>query len=947
MKQHRGDENKLGWALQLTALRYLGFCPNDLQTVPASIVSYLAGQVGVEPQVLANYGQRDKTRTQHTREVQEYLGYREATENDLKELAEWLLKRALEHDRPITLLGLATQKLHTAKVVRPGITRLAQLVDSAREKATLETYRLLAPLLTEERILFLDGLLKANKELGSSRLEWLRQGATANSSKFILENLTKLDFLREAGVDTWQLTGLNPNRRKFLTQVGRKSTPYLLSRLKTERRLPILLAFVVQSYEDIIDETLDLFIGYLEEANSRAINDLEEFRLNKARAMDEKVRHFQALGSFVLSEEIVGDKLRESIFQYLPRAALEAAVEECTMLVRPIDNTHYDFLLKSYKAIRHFSPRFLAAFTFHSNVATAPLLQAIKTLCQFNASRKKHLSDHSTLPFVPGKWMNYVLNPNGSINKEYYELAVLWELRAALRSANVWVTGSRRYATLESYLIPREQWPGLRPEVCRQLGITEDGAKQLNLLAAELETAMTKLEQRLGKEETKVRIEEGKFVLSSLEASGLPKRVSELQHQINQRLPWVELIALLIEVDSWTKYSDCFVHASGHELCDAEAKAHLYIAILTQACNFSLARMEKATDFTEERLAYYTHWYLREETLRPAITKLVNFQHHQPLARHWGNGTLSSSDGQRFPVALSNRKAKALPKYFGYGKGLPFYTWTSDENSQYGSKPTVSTDRDALYILDEILNNETELPLYEHTSDTAGSTHIIFALFSLLGLQFSPRIRDMGEQRLYRLGRLKEHPVLKPLIKNLLKQRVIVKHYDELLRITGSLKLGYVTASLLISKLQSLPQKNAMAQALEEYGKLVETIFILRYYESEEYQHRIEAQLNKGEGLHALREVIFFANRGQLRKRQLEAQANQASCLNLVTNAVVIWNTVYMTEILEQLKTGNQPPEEVDYPHLSPTRSEHVNPYGRYQFNMEEELGRTKLRELL
>jgi len=124
--------------------------------------------------------------------------------------------------------------------------------------------------------------------------------------------------------------------------------------------------------------------------------------------------------------------------------------------------------------------------------------------------------------------------------------------------------------------------------------------------------------------------------------------------------------------------------------------------------------------------------------LRPAITRLVNFQYHQPLSRHWGNSTLSSSDGQRFPVALSNRKARALPRYFGYGKGLTFYTWTSDQHSQYGSKPTITTDRDALYILDEILNNETELPLLEHAADTAGFTDIIFGLFSLLGLQFSP-----------------------------------------------------------------------------------------------------------------------------------------------------------------------------------------------------------------
>ena len=84
---------------------------------------------------------------------------------------------------------------------------------------------------------------------------------------------------------------------------------------------------------------------------------------------------------------------------------------------------------------------------------------------------------------------------------------------------------------------------------------------------------------------------------------------------------------------------------------------------------------------------------------------------------------------------------------------MTFYTWTSDQFSQYGTKVIPATVRDATYVLDEILDNETELPILEHTTDTAGYTEIVFALFDLLGLQFSPRIRDLGDQRLYRLDR--------------------------------------------------------------------------------------------------------------------------------------------------------------------------------------------------
>jgi hypothetical protein len=77
---------------------------------------------------------------------------------------------------------------------------------------------------------------------------------------------------------------------------------------------------------------------------------------------------------------------------------------------------------------------------------------------------------------------------------------------------------------------------------------------------------------------------------------------------------------------------------------------------------------------------------------------------------------------------------------------VTFYTWTADQFSQYGTKVIPATVRDATYVLDEILDNETELPILEHTTDTAGYTEIVFAQFDLLGLQFSPRIRDLGDE---------------------------------------------------------------------------------------------------------------------------------------------------------------------------------------------------------
>ena len=113
-----------------------------------------------------------------------------------------------------------------------------------------------------------------------------------------------------------------------------------------------------------------------------------------------------------------------------------------------------------------------------------------------------------------------------------------------------------------------------------------------------------------------------------------------------------------------------------------------------------------------------------------------------------------------------------------------------------------------------------------------------------------------------------------------------------------------------------------------------------------EDRRRINRQLNKGEALHALRRFLFFAEHGTLRRHQQEDQANQASCLTLVTNAVVAWNTVYVGAVLAQLRGEGHAITDETLGHLSPALYGHVNPYGKYQFDLAAAAQRQGLRPL-
>jgi len=209
----------------------------------------------------------------------------------------------------------------------------------------------------------------------------------------------------------------------------------------------------------------------------------------------------------------------------------------------------------------------------------------------------------------------------------------------------------------------------------------------------------------------------------------------------------------------------------------------------------------------------------------------------------------------------------------------------------------VATDREAHYVLDEILGNATDLPITEHATDTHGVTLVNFALFDLVGLQFSPRIRDLGKITLYRSGAKatteRAWPRAGPLLTRRLDLDLIAEHWDELLRLAASLKFGHATASLVVGKLSASSRQNTLAAALKEYGALPRTVYAAHYLTDPGYRRRITRQLNKGESLRALRRDLLYAHQGTIRRRHLEAQTEQAWCLTLATNAVLTWTTEY------------------------------------------------------
>lgn len=320
-----------GNPLEPSAVRFLwpfqvALIPNDLLSIPSLIVKYVAGQIKVLADKLRGYGERNRRAHQKTIEV--YLGWRRATVLDLLSLEQWLLARALEHDKPTLLFQMACDYLKQQKIVRIGTERLARMVSTARYQALEATYQILQPLLTKECCLFLDGLLEVDETLEITRLRWLQRTPTANNLGQILATLDKIAFLKRQDIADWDLSRLNPNRAKFLAKIGARATNQYLQRANQVRRYPILIAFLKQSLYNFTDDLIEMFDQRLWELYNQAKREFEKDRLKATKNINEKLKTLRDLGQVLLDSDVDDQIVRPSAFEKISPEQLQIILGE-------------------------------------------------------------------------------------------------------------------------------------------------------------------------------------------------------------------------------------------------------------------------------------------------------------------------------------------------------------------------------------------------------------------------------------------------------------------------------------------------------------------------------------------------------------------------------------------------------------------------------------------
>lgn len=949
----RGNHNRLGFALQLVSVRFLGtFLENPID-VPLGVVTEIATQLGIgEIKCLPHYLKRPLTRWEHQNEIKQRYGYQDFSKQPGHwRLVRWLYGRAwVGSESPSVLFDLATARLVEHKILLPGVTVLERLVMSVRERSANLLWRILSKLPSAEQRLKLEALLVSETENWYTPLDEIRKSPTRHSSPALIAALNRLGTIRSLGINTLNFSRIPTSSLKALARHAATIRVQAIARMPEQRRIATLLAFIRVLEAEAGDDVLDLLELLVKDLLTSSVRDGKKERLRTIKDLDAAALRLSEAAAVILDPNCDNKSVREVIFERIPQEQLQSAMAKVEEIARPPEDDHYPELLKRWGQVRRFLPSLLRTMEFQTTKAGQPILTAVKFLKSIEKKANPKM-DAAPLDGISKGWLKLLVQENTEIDRRAYTFCTLERLCEGLRRRELFISPSIRWSNPHAKLLQGSQWESARSQVCRSLNLQPTPTVELEKLKQQLDEAFHRTADNLPSN-TAIKVEPNQKGRDTLTVSNLdkleePDSLKVLKTLVAKLLPRVDLPEVLLEIHAKTGFMDEFIHGSLENSRVTDLPISVCAVLIAQSCNIGLKPLVRADipALTRNRLAWIEQNYLRAETLTRANARLVDAQRHIPLAQTWGGGEVASADGLRFVVPIQTLNSGANRKYFGRGRGITYYNFVSDQFTGFHALVVPGTLRDSLVVLVGLLEQETSLSPKEIMTDTAGYSDVVFGLFWLLGYQFSPRLADVGEARFWRLDQTANYGVLDGIARQKVNVSLIENHWDDMLRVAGSLKLGMVSATDIMRTLSPGDKPSALGRAIGELGRIAKTLYLLNYVDDEAYRRRILTQLNRGEGRHALARVTFHGQKGELRQRYREGQEDQLSALGLVVNASILWNTYYMDAALTSLRQEQSVSQE-DLARLSPLGHAHINMLGRYQFSLPLAIIEGKMRPL-
>ena len=942
-----GPATRLALLLHLKLFQRLGYF-TTLDEVPQRIAQHVAQAVGmrrVPADRLASYDTSGGKRG-HLAQLRAFLNVRpldSAGRDWLGTVAETAAQT--KHIVP-DIVNVMLEELVHHRFELPAFSTLERLAIAAREQVHDAHYRQITDALTPAMRALIDELLLTPP--GSHHSGWhaLKREPKRPTNKEVRHYLQHIQRLRTLAEQLPPIDVSVPKLKQFRA-MARALDASELAELVPVKRYALAAIFIRSQYRKTLDDAADLFIRLIQNLENTAQQKLIAYQLEHSKRADALIGQLREI---LQAYQVEGtDTQRVDAIEGVLVADISLLMAECDEHMAYAGRNYLPFLLAPYGTLRPLLFNCLEIMGLRAASQDPSMEHMIGAVLALRSQRREAvdaaglgLEVTTDLTWLSAAWRKHVLpkalaaaSP-GWIHRKYFELAVLAQVKDELKSGDLYIPHGERYDDYREQLVDEATFAQELDAYGEVSGIATDAADFVQGLRTELTTLADAVDARFP-DNLHASVVDGRLVLRRLQGAQVTQAIAAVDSAITERLPPTSIVDVLVDTTRWLDLHVHFRPIAGTDARVDDLLRRVITTLFCYGCNLGPTQTARSVKgFSRRQISWLNLKYVTDETLDKAIVEVINLYNKFELPGYWGSGKSASADGTKWSVYEQNLLSEYHIRYGGYG-GIGYYH-VSDKYIALFSHFIPCGVHEAVYILDGLLANRSDIQPDTVHGDTQAQSFPVFGLAHLLGINLMPRIRNIKDLVFSRPEPGRTYENIQALFGDSIDWKLIETHLHDMLRVAISIKVGKITASTILRRLGTYSRKNKLYWAFRELGKAVRTLFLLRYIDDVEVRKTIHAATNKSEEFNGFVKWAFFGGEGIIAENVQHEQRKIVRYTQLVANLVILHNVEQMTRVLAELRQdgANISPEVLAG--LSPYRTSHINRFGDYTLDLKREV---------
>lgn len=912
-----------------------------------------------------------KTMNRHKKIIFDNMGFQLFTDKNYELLLAETNRLAAKQLRPKMIFTELIGYLMKNKIEIPYYNTFATIITNAINRYEGKLIEIVMENLTERNKKLLDSLLKqkTKNEIEDNqqsephyyKLTLLKKINQSLRPKKIRKNINDFNYLQSMFTELKPVIDrLNLSQDVIIYYSGTvyRADAYKISRKTEEKQYLHLISFIIHQYYKQHDTLVDILLkavqSNINSANKEYKDKSFEERKDLIRETDKLLKNIntplaiiERIKDIIISNDLSDNEKINNIKAILSK---DASIEMNNEQIKPLqskitsslkDKLHYDILSSKSRKLQNKVSDIILHLRFNEEGADQNIMNAIK----YYKTKDKVPSKDAPTDFLDDEQEEIIWDDEGRLKVSLYKVFLFEKIAHAIKSGSLNLIDSYKYRSFDEYLISKDKWNKNKDEYIKKAEL--EAFIDANKVLSELSDILDKAYHTVNQNILSAKNEFVRFDKKDNLIINTPKVEKPITDSISDLFPadrYISLSEVLSTINKYSNFLDAFAHWQIKHSRKTPPEKTFLASVIGFGCNLGIRKIARISkNINEYELENTINWYFDPDNVDGANDKIIKFMDKLILPnkiKHDDEKNHTSSDGQKYGIRVDSLNANYSFKYGGNKPAISAYSFIDSRHFLFHSTVISSSEREAAYVIDGILNNQT-VKSDIHSTDTHGYTETIFGITHLLGFSFAPRIKNVNRQSLHSFEKIKYYESFdyRLLPDRYVQEDIIKEDWDNILRVIATLKLKEATASQLFKRLSSYSKHHPIYRAIKAFGQIIKSVFLLKYIDDVMLRHSIQRQLNIGENSNKFSKAVFYGNNQDFMFATKEEQEIVEGCKRLIKNAIICWNYLYLSQLLADADADTDNSKKRIF-EITINGSievwEHINLHGEFDFTDEK-----------